>query len=240
MRCRLFLEADLRVGHTITLPDAQAHYLRNVMRLAAGDHLILFNGAGGEFHTRIEQLNRKACICQLESFADVDREMACRVHVVQAACRSEKIETVLQKGTELGAASFQIVRSERSALKLERSKLERRVARWMRIIEEAAEQSGRTAVPALFWRDSLQEMECRGMGLTLHPEAGLQWHSQRSAIATAAEMTLAIGPEGGWSERDLATLQSIGLNNIGFGPRVMRTETAAPALLAAIQAVEKT
>ena len=223
------------------LPDEQAHYLRNVMRLSAGDQLTLFNGRGGEFHGRVEQLTRKDCVCLIETFSDVDREMGCRVHVVQAACRSEKIETVLQKGTELGAASFQIVRSERSALKLDRNKLDRRLLRWQRIVIEAAEQSGRTCVPGVHWRDALPDIRHRGsdgqIGLALHPDTDCQWQSQRETIARAPEITVAVGPEGGWSSRDLAMLQESGLQPIGFGPRVMRTETAAPALLAAIQAV---
>jgi len=109
MLCRLYLDQELRVGNSIALPDEQAHYLRSVMRLAIGDPLVLFNGAGGEFHCRIEQLARQHSSCLIESFVDTNREMNCKVHIVQAACRSEKIETVLQKATELGAASFQIV-----------------------------------------------------------------------------------------------------------------------------------
>lgn len=237
MLCRLYLDQELHAGNSVTLPDDQAHYLRSVMRLAAGDQIILFNGTGGEFHCQIEQLTRQYSSCLIESFAEINREMNCRVHIVQAACRSEKIETVLQKATELGAASFQIVRSERSSLKLVASKLGKRMQRWQKIIIEAVEQSGRTAIPAINWRNALSDIDHHGSCFTLHPDTTTNWRQQRSNIAQAADITLAIGPEGGWSRRDMEKLSQCDFQALNFGSRVMRTETAAPALLAAIQAI---
>jgi len=237
MLCRLYVNQTLCTGTSIELPDDQAHYLRSVMRLSTGQPIILFNGTGGEFHCRIEQLTRQHSSCLIESFVDIDREMSCRVHIVQAACRSEKIETVLQKGTELGAASFQIVRSERSSLKLQGSKLSKRMQRWQKIIIEAVEQSGRTVVPAIQWRNSTDEIHREGDCYTLHPDTENSWQQQRENIARATDITLAIGPEGGWSSRDLEQLAHNHIQPLNFGPRVMRTETAAPALLAAIQAI---
>lgn len=240
MPCRLYLDQELHTGSSITLPDDQAHYLRSVMRLAAGDPLIIFNGAGGEFHCQIEQLARQHSSCLLESFADISRELSCRVHIVQAACRSEKIETVLQKATELGATSFQIVRSERSSLKLDGMKLHKRIQRWQKIILEAAEQSGRTIVPTVTWCHALSEINHQGLCFSLHPDTETSWRQQAGNMTQATDITLAIGPEGGWSPRDMETLSQGGFQTLSFGPRVMRTETAAPALLAAIQAVIET
>jgi len=235
MLCRLYLNQELISGTRIPLPQDHAHYLRNVMRLDAGDPLVLFNGEGGEFHCRIEQLARQHSTCLIESFSDISREMSCRVHIVQAACRSEKIETVLQKATELGAASFQVVRSERSSLKLDGAKLAKRIQRWQKIIIEAAEQSGRTAVPEVRWHSRLTDIGQHGLCFFLHPETHLSWQQQRKDISTATDITLVIGPEGGWSTSDLDKLTQIGFQPLCFGPRIMRTETAAPALLAAIQ-----
>jgi len=239
MLCRLYLDQELHAGNSVTLPDEQSHYLRSVMRLAGGDPLVLFNGTGGEFHCTVEQLTRQHSSCLIDSFAEIDREMNCKVHIVQAACRSEKIETVLQKATELGAASFQIVKSERSSLKLNGMKLNKRMQRWQKIIIEAAEQSGRTAVPSVEWRNALSEISHHGLCFTLHPDSVTDWRQQQKNIIHATDITLAIGPEGGWSARDLGALSQLsqsGFQTLSFGPRVMRTETAAPALLAAIQA----
>jgi len=240
MICRLYLDQELYAGTNIALPEDQAHYLRSVMRLAVGDPLVLFNGEGGEFLCQIEQLARQHSSCFIESFVDINREMHCKVHIVQAACRSEKIETVLQKATELGAASFQIVRSERSSLKLEGVKLNKRIERWQKIIIEAAEQSGRTAVPTVSWHHTLSGINLEGASFILQPDAATSWRQQRKKITDATDITLAIGPEGGWSTRDVEVLSQRpqgGFQALSFGPRVMRTETAAPALLAAIQAM---
>jgi len=237
MLCRLYLDKELHAGTSVTLPDDQAHYLRSVMRLAAGDQIVLFNGMGGEFHCQIEQLARQHSSCLIKSFVDINREMNCRVHIVQAACRSEKIETVLQKATELGAASFQIVRSERSSLKLDDSKLAKRIQRWQKIIIESVEHSRRTAMPAINWRNALSDIDHQGPCFTLHPDTATRWQQQRSCIARAADITLAIGPEGGWSTRDMEKLSQCDFQALSFGSRVMRTETAAPALLAAVQAI---
>jgi 16S rRNA (uracil1498-N3)-methyltransferase len=159
------------------------------------------------------------------------------VHIVQAACRSEKIETVLQKGIELGAARFIIVRSERSTLKLEGAKLQKRLQRWQSIVIEAAEQCGRTCVPEVFWINNLKDIPAQGLCFTLHPEPkATSWQQQARAMADADDITLAVGPEGGWSDRDIETLNATDFSCLTFGPRIMRTETAAPALLAAIQA----
>ena len=238
MVCRLYLNQELQVGNTITLPDDQAHYLRQVMRLQAGDQIILFNGRGGEYSSQIEQLSKARSSCKIYSFEGISREMECRIEIIQAACRSEKIETVLQKGTELGAAGFHIVQSERSSLRLDGNRLEKRLQRWRKIIAEAAEQSSRTMVPELAWHDSLSSISGNGLCLVLHPDSAEQWPAMRPRIEQATSIRLAIGPEGGWSPRDLEQFAGLGFSVMGFGPRVMRTETAAPALLAAIQAVQ--
>jgi len=238
MSCRLYVNQELTVGTSIELPDDQAHYLRSVMRLSVGQSVTLFNGSGGEFHCQIEHLTRQYSSCMVESFENIDREMACKVHLVQAACRSEKIETVLQKATELGAASFQVVRSERSALKLDGAKLNKRLQRWQKIVMEAAEQSARTVVPDIQWHSSVREIRNQGACYLLHPDTDRCWAMQRESLAQAAEITLAIGPEGGWSHRDLECLTHVGFLPLRFGSRIMRTETAGPALIAAVQAIQ--
>jgi len=236
MTCRLYINQPLETGISLTLPSDQAHYLRSVMRLNAGEEVILFNGRGGEFLCTIEQLTRENTAVCIESQTKVTREMPTRVHIVQAACRSEKIETVLQKATELGAASFTIVRSQRSTLKLDGPKLKKRLQRWQSIAIEAAEQSGRTMVPEVRWINALKQTPAVGLCFTLHPEAkASSWKEQNESMLQSDDITLAIGPEGGWSDQDIDTLHAAGFNCLTFGPRIMRTETAAPALLAAIQ-----
>ncbi len=237
MICRLYLDQALQIGASVTLPADQAHYLRQVMRLQSGDAVVIFNGRGGEYRGHIEQLSKAHSSCLLESFADINRELAFQAHIIQAACRNEKIEAVLQKGTELGAASFQIVRSQRASLKLAGDKLDRRLLRWRKIIIEATEQSGRTRIPDLFWRDSLTSLSGEGLCIALHPDAATGWSETKRSLAIAPDISLAIGPEGGWSAGDLKALRMRGFHGLAFGSRILRTETAAPSLLAAIQAI---
>ncbi len=242
MPCRLHVDTQLAVGQRVALPPDQGHYLRNVMRLIAGEHVILFNGRGGEYLARLATASREETACEVLEYRDVDRELDCSIYLIQAACRSEKIDTVLQKGTELGAAGFRIVRSERSSLKLDERRREKRMQRWRRIIVEAAEQSGRTLVPTLAWHDGIESgiAEAAALRLCLHPEAEQELPALQPQLCRAASIALAIGPEGGWSPKDMESLEALGFLPLRFGPRILRTETAGPALLAAIQALRPT
>lgn len=236
-KCRIFLNQPLSPGHEAEIPADQAHYLRHVMRLVAGDPITVFNGLGGEYQATVTGLNKKGGGCHLDHFVDADRELPVHIHIIQCANKSEKIETVLQKCTELGAVSFQIANSERSQFKLTQQKLASRLERWQKIIIEAAEQSERTTIPAVTWQPALQGVTTFGGAYTLHPEASTAWREIKTDIIHASEITLAIGPEGGWSRCDIERLSTLGFINLTFGERIMRTETAAPALVAAIQAV---
>ncbi len=237
MPCRIYLDAALQQGELVDIDVEQAKYLRQVMRLQAGDVITVFNGKGGEFVAELTFLAKDGGQCVLREYHDVCRELPCRVHIIQAANRSEKIETVLQKATEMGASSFQIVNSERATLKLPKHKREKRLQRWQKIIAEAAEQSERTMMPQVYWRDDMQAAQAQGLCFVLHPRDAQAWQEVRAGFAQADDVTLAIGPEGGWTRQELSQFVARGFTPLRFGDRVMRTETAAPALLAAIQAV---
>lgn len=235
--CRIYLDQPLQNGCEVALPDDLAHYLRHVMRLNSGDAITVFNGEGGEFSATLTHLAKRHSACHIDTWHDVNREMGCRIHIIQCANRTEKIETVLQKATELGAASFQVSNSERATLKLTAEKEAKRLQRWQKIIIEACEQSERTFVPEVQWRQTLKQVEPIGLAFILHPHDATPWPQLRDRLRQATDITFAVGPEGGWSERDLATLRDKGFSALTFGPRIMRTETAAPALLAATQAI---
>ena len=240
MRCRLYVQQPLQIGQRVILPADQTHYLRSVMRLQRGDAVLLFNGEGGEFGALIDHLNQHAGELCVQDFFDPSREMGLNVHIIQAACRNEKIEHVLQKSTELGAASLHIVRSERSTLKLNEAKLQQRLQRWQKIVIEAAEQSGRTRVPSVSWHARLSDLprlHLQGAGYVMHPAAAQSWQQLRASLTAHRDLRIAIGPEGGWSPAELQMLTQCDFTPLQFGPRIMRTETAAPAILAALQAL---
>lgn len=237
MHCRIFLDIPLLEGASVDIDAAQARYLRQVMRLQAGDGITVFNGLGGEFKAELTLLTKESGVCVLGEWLDVTRELPVHVHIIQAANRSEKIETVLQKGTELGASSFQIINSARATLNLPAKKLETRLQRWQSIVIEAAEQSERTFLPSVVWRDKLSQIHSQDLCFVLHPRDAKLWRQVRAEILQAQHITLAIGPEGGWTNQEIEVLQGMGFTALCFGSRIMRTETAAPALLAAVQAV---
>ncbi|WP_038249987.1 16S rRNA (uracil(1498)-N(3))-methyltransferase [Ghiorsea bivora] len=237
MQCRIYLDVNFAPESLVDIGFEQTRYLRQVMRLQAGDTIVVFNGRGGEYLAELMRLSKDGGQCQLVEFIDVHRELPCRVHIIQAANRSEKIETVLQKATEMGASSFQIVNSERATLNLPSNKRDKRLQRWQKIIVEAAEQSERTAMPEVVWHDKVSQTSHHGQCFVLHPRDASMWQDIRSDLLQQKDITLAVGPEGGWTNQELDYFQSQGFQPLCFGARVMRTETAAPALLAAIQAV---
>jgi len=234
---RIFIDTPIYPGERLVLARDMAHYLRTVLRRNTGDHVIVFNGQGGEYHAEILSLTKTDAALLIHRHDAVSREITPAIHIIQAACRNEKVEHILQKCVELGAASLQIVRSERSSLKLDERKLQTRLQRWQKIIIEAAEQSGRTIIPKLSWQTKLNRIDAKGLKLALHPEAPQSWTQAHNQISEYGDITIAIGPEGGWSPADLQILEQLGFTGLRFGPRILRTETAAPALLAAIQAV---
>ncbi|MDQ6978644.1 MAG: 16S rRNA (uracil(1498)-N(3))-methyltransferase [Mariprofundaceae bacterium] len=239
MLIRMFIPYDLQPDMDCPLDVDMVHYLRVVMRQKEGGKIILFDGRGGEYLADIVSLEHKSGDCHTVQFHDVCRELPLHAHIIQAANRSEKIEHVLQKGTELGAAAFTVCMSERMQLRLQGSKLDKRLQRWQKIIIEAAEQSGRTCIPTLQWLPRLTALPTISRAAYyLHPEGNHGLGEYFPVIQHNQTVTLAVGPEGGWSSRDMKELQERNFEPLCFGPRVMRTETAAPALLAALQALE--
>ncbi len=238
MQPRLFVPAEAFQGNAARLDGAQSHYLAHVLRLREGARLSLFDGSGREWPAVIARLGRDGGLCHLDAPATPDTELPVRIRIIQAAARGEKVDSVLQKATELGAAAFIITGSERAQLRLQGARRAKRLARWRRIVIEAAEQSGRVRLPAVQWVDAPDAIQTQGLAFALHPDpSAMRWRETRKALAQAREIDLAIGPEGGWSSADLAMLKARGFSPLVFGPRILRTETAAPALLAAIQAL---
>jgi len=237
VHCRIYIEAKLEAFAVVEIGSEHARYLRQVMRLQAGNKITVFNGLGGEYIAELTFLAKDRGQCVLQTLTDISRELPIRVHIIQAANRSEKIEIVLQKATELGAASFQVVNSERATLNLSGSKQDKRLLRWQKIVVEASEQSERTSVPAVKWLSKLSQIQAVGKCFILHPRDAMLWQDVRNEIKECEDITLAVGPEGGWTNQEIEMLQKMGFSALTFGSRIMRTETAAPALLAAIQAV---
>ncbi len=234
---RSHVDAPLQVDDEITLPDDVAAHLLRVLRLQEGDACVLFNGDGHDYHARITAIGKREARAQVLSARRIDNESPLRITLLQGIARGEKMDWILQKATELGMARFLPVSSDRSEVKLDAQRADKRLAHWRGIVVSACEQSGRAVVPDVLAPQALAHAAGlrTGRGFILDPfaEASLA-HLQGEPLR---DCTIAIGPEGGWSPRDREHLLAEGFEGLRLGPRVLRTETAGIAAIAALQAL---
>ena len=230
MKPRVYLDADLHGGGEIFLDDAPAHHLARVLRLREGDALTVFNGRGGEWDA--EFIGRRRV--RLRGFSDVERESPLRVTLVQGVSSGERMDFTIQKAVELGVALIQPLLTKRGVVRLEGNRASARVAHWKRIAIAACEQSGRNRLPEV--RSLLEFHEYRpsreGACVLLSAQAA----SIRN-VEVGEVMTIAAGPEAGFAPEEQAALERAGFIRASLGPRILRTETAALAALAAVNAL---
>jgi 16S rRNA (uracil1498-N3)-methyltransferase len=236
---RVHVPQALDPGREILLPEQAGEHLARVLRLERGHPLILFNGDGREYDATLASLAKRAVSAEVAAVRVIDRESPLPLTLAQGIARGEKMDWILQKATELGAARIVPLVTERTEVRLDEERAERRMHHWTQVIAGACEQSGRTQLPEL---DPPQRLE-RWLE-TLGNQAGL-----RLALGPGGELTvrtlpplangaiLCVGPEGGLSDHDVAVLKQGGFAALGLGPRILRTETAGIAALAALQAL---
>lgn len=234
---RIYTPQALATGSTLWLPPDPSHHLAAVLRVKPGQRVVLFNGRGGEFEATIETADRKSCGAAVGAFRDVARESRLSITLAQAVSKGERMDFVVQKATELGVAEIAPILTARGNVRLSGERWEKRQAHWQAIAIAAAEQSGRVTVPAVrapaAFGDWLHS-RVNGLRLVLAPGAG-QGISRLDPPRDGAA-TLLIGPEGGFDDAELHAAQAAGFILIRLGPRMLRTETAAVAALACLQA----
>ena len=233
---RSFVEVPLRVGAEVALPEGVVAHLARVLRLGVGDECVLFNGDGCDYRARIARMGKREASAEVVDATAVERESPLRITLLQGIARGEKMDWILQKATELGVTRILPVGSERSEVKLDAQRADKRLAHWRGIVVAACEQSGRARLPEVLAPQSLAAAAASagGRGFLLDPFADAAL-STLSGDAPGA-CTLAVGPEGGWSPRDRSQLADAGFEGLRLGPRVLRTETAGIAAIAILQA----
>lgn len=235
-RIRVFSDQAMQFGETIELQGPPAHHLLRVLRRREGDLVTLFNGDGREHQGRISALaGRERCSIELTRTDQPNTESPLNITLIQAVGRGDRMDWALQKSVELGVSALQPVLSERTEVRLSGARAEKRLAHWHSVVISACEQCGRVCIPELRPLLALNELNSfTGLGLYLDPvaERGLN-DLERVADQPVG---LAVGPEGGFSDRDIRVLERLGFQGLRMGPRVLRTETAGPAVLAALQA----
>lgn len=236
---RIHVDHDLRPGKEVLLPDQAGEHVARVLRLERGAPLILFNGDGYEFDAALASLAKHAVTAEIGPKRDVDRESVLPLTLAQAVARGEKMDWILQKATELGVARIVPIVTDRTEVKLDAERAERRIAHWRGVLAAACEQCGRNRLPDLEppqamdrWLATLGENPA--LRLALLPEGDVTLR-QFSSVDNGA--ILAVGPEGGFTANDVALLTQARFHGLRLGPRILRTETAGLAALAALQTI---
>jgi 16S rRNA (uracil1498-N3)-methyltransferase len=234
---RSYLEAPLAVGGFATLSENATAHLVRVLRLGLGDACIVFNGDGADYEARLVGLGKRGAEVEVMARHLRRSEPALRITLAQALARGEKMDLVLQKATELGVSRIVPISTERSEVKLDAERSEKRLVHWRGVIAAACEQCGRARLPELAPPQALRDWlaDTGEAGWYLEPEA--EHALPELGLGADASVTLVIGPEGGLGERDLGALRTAGFRGLRLGPRVLRTETAGLAAIAALQAL---
>jgi 16S rRNA (uracil1498-N3)-methyltransferase len=232
---RLYVQSGLRHGSEVVLGEAaRAHAA--ALRLKSGEAVRLFDGSGGEYAAVLVQSGREMR-ANIGEFSATACESPLAVTLAQCLSSGDRMDITLQKATELGVAAIQPLQSERSIVRLDEARMARRQTHWQNVVISACEQCGRNSVPEVLpTRDIshwLAQAPAQGLRLVLSPDAG----AGLKQFEPASAVTLLVGPEGGLSGAELQMALSSGFVGLRLGPRVLRTETAPLAALAALQAM---
>ena len=235
---RFYCAQALSIGAVIDLPDHVAHHVQ-VLRLGIGAHVTLFNGEGGEFTATVSQIEKKRVTAEIKTFSPREAELPYAVTLAQALPESSKMDEIIQKAVELGATAIQPLSAQRCVVRLTTERASKKFAHWQGIIVSAAEQSGRNRLPNLAEPANFEDWIGQH---DLHRRILLSPRAEQSLSDWARHhppqaVTLLIGPEGGFTEKEETLAQSHGVMTLSIGARILRTETAGMAALSAINAV---
>ncbi len=235
---RFYCSMPLAAGQLISLPAQTAHHAQRVLRMGAGDPLVLFDGNGGEWAGRLVESGRTLQVA-LGEWREVDCESGLQLTLVQALPAADKMDWVVQKAVELGATAIVPVQASRSVVRLAGERAEKRQIHWQQVIVSACEQCGRNRLPRLsrlidlphYLAQPVSDKETR---LLLSPHQGMRL----TALALPeGGVTLLVGPEGGFDQAEELAARVAGFQPVSLGPRVLRSETAGLAAIAAMMAL---
>ena len=229
----IFLKPEQFTGEIAVISESDHVHLTRVMRAKIGQELNLLDGQGNGFLARIEEIGKHQTVARILNSIKLSVEPRLELIVGQALSKGDKLEQVIQHGTEAGAGIFIPIKANRRAYDLPESKLPDRLARWNQIAKGAAEQSLRAVVPKVLPPQTVKEfaMTCANAKvdcLILHPDEGsVRLRTAMDRIGLNPHLALLIGPEGGWSPEEIRVAKDFGVIQVSLGERVLRTETAA-------------
>lgn len=216
------------------LPDAVHRHAVQVLRLKPGAMIRLFDGKGREFEAKLTEVEKRRSQARLDEELSQVSESPLQITLLQGISRGERMDFAIQKAVELGVRTIVPVVTERCNVQLSHERAQKRMAHWQGVLVSACEQSGRSYLPELADVSPLKQA-LEGVNddlrLVLDPEASTGFHD----LSKPSALTLLIGPEGGLSEAEIQQAQAHSFTAVQFGPRILRTETAATAALAVVQ-----
>jgi 16S rRNA (uracil1498-N3)-methyltransferase len=232
---RIHTDHALAEGDTVTLGDAQSHYLKNVLRLKAGAAVRLFNGRDAIDHLAQLEFDGKKALATVRSAVPAVAESPLHSQVVQALARPDHVDWMLQKTTELGVHRVLLFNAARTQTPLKAARLDKKLDHWRGIVVSACEQCGRARLPAVDFMPDLRA----ALAATI-PGHRILLDSAGSPLPSllqtpASGIAILLGPEGGLDAAEIQSAREAGFASASLGPRVLRTETAAAAALAIAQ-----
>jgi 16S rRNA (uracil1498-N3)-methyltransferase len=233
---RVFVHAPLAAGQRLTLEGEAAAHLGRVLRVRAGEAVVLFDGSGPEFEGEVLSATRRTVELAVGAEHDVDRESPLELVLLQGICRSERMDWVVRKATELGVTAIRPLQAERSVVKLDPARVPARIEHWRAIAISACEQCGRNTLPDILPPLPVTAALSAHPGVTgvlLDPDAP---GGPATLPDPQGPLCLLVGPEGGLDERERGAAHAAGFIGIRLGPRILRTETAALTGLTLLQA----
>lgn len=234
---RIYQAVPLSSGQMLRLDEKASHHLARVLRARVGDGVTLFNGMGGEYAAEIKHIDKKGVDVLVQAFVEREVESPIELYLAQGIARGEKMDFIVQKAVELGVTKIFPLSTERSNVRLDKDREEKRLQHWQAVAISACEQSGRNRIPAVMPPMSLpdylgQIQVSQGFVLSPHVNTPLSI----SSVPVGQSVAVLIGPEGGLSDAEVVMAQELGYQALQLGSRVLRTETATIAALAILQA----
>jgi 16S rRNA (uracil1498-N3)-methyltransferase len=238
---RFHVSAPLAPNQLVSLPENVVRHV-HVLRLQTGDQIDLFDGAGGQYSGTLVEIGKRSAVAQLGEHEAREAEAPYSITLAQGVAGGDKMDWLIEKAVELGVSAIVPLTAERGVVRLSAERAVRRQAHWQALVEAACEQCGRNRVPAVSaamdvqkWLNELADIRDGEIRLMLSPRAEKDFASLPEH-APAESVTLAIGPEAGFSPAEEAAIADAGFTSISLGPRILRTETAGMAMLAALAA----
>ena len=234
---RFYCPQPLRPGSIVDLPDAVAHHL-HVVRQQSGDELVLFNGDGGQVRARLVEIGKRRASAEILAHDAIDVELPFRVTLAQGLPEGSKMDWIVEKAVELGAAAIQPLAAQRSVVRLSGERADKRLAHWQAVVVSASEQCGRNRLADVAPVQDVNRWLAApdtGTHILLSPRADASL-AEWTRATPPRDVTLLVGPEGGFTDHEEEAALAAGALALSMGPRVLRTETAGLAALAILAA----